>query len=102
MLPKKKSSKPAIQPSESWALLSDDAGAIMSHPIVLIASRSVRRELGAIAGWRFVGKSVISRDIVSVAKEFEEALELLKKSLILVTADRVIHRNCTSCGSRRM
>ena len=81
-------------------LFRSEVKAICEHPFVLIASRSLHGELEAIAGWGFDGRSEVPRNLAKAAANFEDALDLLKESLVLVAVDRIINRTSTSRDSR--
>jgi hypothetical protein len=96
---KKSVIKEASRPRNLLALFTDDAKEICGHPMVLIASRSVRRELEVIVGGRFEGRHGVPRNMARLAEKFEDALDLLKEALLLVAVDRIIHRTCPSRDS---
>jgi hypothetical protein len=96
----KKGHKQASHLGKLLDLFGDDFQAIDGHPMVVIASGGVRRGLEAIVGWRFAGHPGIPRNMVKAAATFENALDLLKESLVLVTIDRLINRTCLSRDSR--
>ena len=96
----KKGHKQASHLGKLLDLFGDDFNAIDGHPMVVIASGGVRRGLEAIVGWRFAGDPGIPRNMVKAAATFENALGLLKESLVLVTIDRLINRTCLSRDSR--
>jgi len=87
------------RPGKSLDLFSSDLQAICVHPMVLIAGRSVQRELKNIVGWKFDSHPGMPRYMAKAAGKFEDAHDLLKGSLVLVAVDRIINRGCTSSDS---
>ena len=87
------------RPRNLLVLFRDDVNAICGHPMVLIASRSVRRESEAIVSWQIDGRPRVPRNMAKLVEKFEDALELLKESLVLVAVDRIIHRTYPSRNS---
>jgi hypothetical protein len=101
MLKGKKADKPTSQIRRPLYLSEDDIKALDGQTLIVIASGSVRRALEEITGWRLARRAGIPKDMRKAATKFEDALGLLKETLMVVTSNWILNRMRPVCDSRQ-
>jgi hypothetical protein len=100
-MPHKNMSVGSAAPHRKGLALSEtDLQSLDGHPLVVRANKKLSRALEEITGWKLAGQGGIPKDKFKAAAKFEDALGLLKESLILATHDWIFHGNRPKPNSR--